>query len=100
MIGFILRKQEHIYEVDENTGRCVRVHRTISNPLKNHHEDQVTKQTQHEKQLGNQHQKHTAYLPKVPTGGKKQTHTCIIVTESHNTGNNGGKKQAQLLTHS
>lgn len=62
--------------MDENTGRGVRVHRSISNPLKYHHEDQVTKQTQHETQLRNQHQKHTAYLPKVSTEGKeKDTHT-------------------------
>lgn len=42
--------------------------RVEGQPLEDDHEDQVTKQTQHEEQLWDQYQEHTAQLVKVSGG--------------------------------
>lgn len=63
-------EEEHVYEVDKYTGSEFRLGGGVDDPLEDHHEHQVAKQTQHEDQLRDQHKEHTAYLTKVP--GKKQ----------------------------
>jgi len=52
--------------VDQYTGSLLGVCRSVGNPLKNHHEHQVAKETQHEEQLWDQHKEHAAELTKVP----------------------------------
>lgn len=59
-------EEEHVYEVDKYTGSKFRLGRGVDDPLEDHHEHQVAKQTQHEDQLRDQHKEHTAYLTKVP----------------------------------
>lgn len=54
--------------MDEDAGGGVRVGRVEGQPLEDDHEDQVTKQTQHEEQLWDQYQEHTAQLVKVSGG--------------------------------
>lgn len=65
LVVLVLSEQEHVYEVDEDAGGGVRVHRAEHHPLIDHHEDQVSKQTQQETQLRDQHQKHAADVPEV-----------------------------------
>ena len=48
--------------MDEDAGGEVRVGRVKGQPLEDDHEDQVTKQTQHEEQLWDQYQEYTAQL--------------------------------------
>ncbi len=53
--------------MDEDAGSDVGGHGAVHHPLIDDHEDQVSKQTQHETQLRNQHQKHTADIFEVST---------------------------------
>lgn len=62
----ILREEEHVYKVDEYAGSVFGHGRSVDNPLKDHHENQVAKQTQHEHQLWDQHKEQIPYLAKVP----------------------------------
>lgn len=48
--------QEHVDEVDENAGSCLRVSDCEKQPLINDHEDQIAEETQQEKQLRNKYQ--------------------------------------------
>lgn len=57
--------------MDEYTGSHFGLARSVCNPLEDDHKHQVSKQTQHEEQLRDQHEKHIAYLAKVPE--KSQT---------------------------
>ena len=67
-IARVFSEHEHVYEVDENAGCLVGVGRSVGQPLKNHHEYQISEQTQHEHQLRDQHQKYRAELFEVPKG--------------------------------
>lgn len=71
-VVLVLSEQEHVYEVDEDAGGDVRVHRAEHHPLIDHHEDQVSKQTQHEAQLRDQHQKHAADISEVSGEQERQ----------------------------
>ncbi len=53
--------------MDEDTGSDVGGHGAVHHPLIYDHEDQVSKRTQHETQLRDQHQKHTADIFEVST---------------------------------
>lgn len=52
--------------MDEDAGGPVRVLGPEGDPLVDDHKDQVPEQADHEHQLRQQHQQHTAQLPKVP----------------------------------
>lgn len=68
-------EEEHVYEVDKNAGSNFRLGRGVDDPFEDHHEHQVAKETQHEDQLGDQHEEYTADLAKVPTNkGEKERH--------------------------
>lgn len=73
-VVLVVGEQEHVDEVDEDTGRRVRVHRAVRHPLKDHHDDEVAKQTQHEEELWNQHQEHAARLPEVSTDANRDSY--------------------------
>lgn len=65
-VVLVFCEEEHVYEVDEYTRSVFRLVRGEGEPLEDHHEHQVTKQTQHEDQLGDQHKEDAAYLTEVP----------------------------------
>lgn len=73
LVVLILSKQEHVYEVDQDAGGSVRVQGAVHHPLIDHHEDQVSKKTQHETQLRDQHQKHTADIFEVSTQQERKS---------------------------
>ena len=86
-VVLVLREEEHVYEVDEDAGGGVGPIRPEGQPLEDHHEDQVAKQAEHEKQLGEQHQEDAAQLAKV-SGGRRGDpprqhvlHTTATLTE-------------------
>lgn len=62
----VVCEEEHVYEVDEYTGSDFGLGGSVGDPLEDHHEHQVAKQTHHEEQLRDQHKEHTPYLAKVP----------------------------------
>lgn len=70
-VAGVVCEEEHVYEVDEYTGSYFGLVGSVDNPLEDDHKHQVSKQTQHEEQLRDQHEEHTAYLAKVPE--KSQT---------------------------
>lgn len=53
--------------MDKYTGSDFGVSRSVGDPLEDHHEHQVAKQTHHEEQFRDQHKEHAASLAKVPT---------------------------------
>ena len=72
-VVWVLGEQKHVYEVDEDAGGPVRVLRPEGDPLEDDHEDQVSEEAEHEHQLWQQHQEHTAQLPKVADGWTEKT---------------------------
>lgn len=45
----VVSEEEHVYEVDKYTGSDFGLGRRVGDPLEDHHEHQVAKQTHHEK---------------------------------------------------
>lgn len=58
--------------MDQNTGSDSGLIWTVGDPLEDHHEDEVTEQTDHEEQLWDQHEENTAHLTKVSGEDKKR----------------------------
>lgn len=58
--------------MDEYAGSRLRLGRGVDDPFEDHHKHQVAKETQHEDQLRNEHEKYAAHLAKVAT--KKKQH--------------------------
>lgn len=64
--------EEHVDEVNEDTGGMLGVPRGEDNPLVEDHEDEVAKETEQEEQLGQEDQVQAVRLPEVPVGGGRQ----------------------------
>ncbi len=64
--------------MDEDAGSDVGGHGAVHHPLIDDHEDQVSKQTQHETQLRDQHQKHTADIFEVSTQQEERASKWIL----------------------
>lgn len=69
---WVVCEQEHIYKVDQYAGGDSGVSWSVNDPFKDHHEDEVPEEAQHEEQLRDQHKEYTADLPKVPEGSREK----------------------------
>lgn len=63
--SFVVVKQEHVDEVDEDAGRVLRRVHVETAPLEDDHEHQVAKQTQEKDQLGDKLQNNVESLSEV-----------------------------------
>lgn len=63
---WVVCEQEHVYEVDQYAGSDSGLSRCVDDPFKDHHEDKVPEEAQHEEQLWDQHKEDAADLAKVP----------------------------------
>lgn len=52
--------------MNKYAGSKFRLGRGVDDPFEDHHKHQIAKETQHEDQLRDQHEKYTAYLAEVP----------------------------------
>lgn len=77
-ILFVFCEEEHVYEVDKYAGSNFRLGRGVDDPFEDHHKYQIAKETQHEDQLRDQHEKYTAYLAKVPRNKHEKQHEIKV----------------------
>lgn len=77
-ILFVFCEEEHVYEVDKYAGSTFRLGRSVDDPFEDHHKHQIAKETQHEDQLRDQHEKYAAYLAKVPRNKREKQHEIKV----------------------
>lgn len=78
-ILIVFCEEEHVYEVDKYAGSNFRLGRGVDDPFEDHHKYQIAKETQHEDQLRDQHEKYTAYLAKVPRNKHEKQHEIKVM---------------------